>query len=145
MKAKRIIKLKLFGIIFLTILTTDKFMAQEKLKLYPDDLIFIKNIPKSNEVTYIEIKKGMNFSTILDESVFLNALDNNAKSLNPKDKILSEWHYSSWYSISLLTLKGEYDIELFLGGLGYMTLPSGQRGAILFDFKKNEKPSYDKK
>jgi len=137
-------KLALFSIVFLIILTTNKLMSQEKLNLFPD-LIFIKNTPKSNEIASIVFGHTFNPNTILDESKFLNALDNNAKPLNPKDEIISEWNYTPWYSITFDTPKGKYYIEMYLGGLGIMTLPSGQKGAILFDFEKNEKPSDNKK
>ncbi len=132
-------------------------MNQDKVKFYPKDLVYIKSIPQQKEILSIALKKDdVSSNTALKVSLFKNALDhNNTRILNPNnkldDKLLSGYSYSPWYVVEFTTVKGNYKITLFLGGLGFVTLPNGKRGAILFDLsdlkiKEDEKLlSYYKK
>ncbi len=114
-------------------------MNPNKIKFYPKDLVYIKSMPKSTEISSIEFKNfGIN-PTILKKSSFLKALDYyRTRILDPNnkldDKLLSGYSYSPWYNVEFITKKGNYKISLFLGGLGFMTMPNGKRGAILFNF-----------
>ncbi len=109
---------------------------------YPEDLICIKEIPKAKDILSLKLRNDYPSSDIqLDKKLFLYALENTTtKILDPKNKLdlkmLSGYAYSSWSSIWISTKKGDYKIVLFLGGMSFITLPNGNKGAILFDFSK---------
>lgn len=66
----------------------------------------------------------------LTERDFLAGLAG-ARLISPKDPLLSEWNYSPWYSGSFSTPAGLHRFELYLGGLGCLTLPDGRCGYFL--------------
>lgn len=108
-------------------------LSQEKLNL-KTDFVFIENIPKASQI--LTLKMHLIYaSPTLKKNKFLRKL-NNAKSIKPKDhlELLLSWHYSPWYHIEFTTLSGKYELILFLGGLGTLTLPNGKRGAVMFNF-----------
>lgn len=115
-----------------------KSNSQVGLEQLYDDFIFIENIPKSKEV----IRKGLSINSFphasikLNEVQFLKALDNKPRAVKNSDEILLMWNYSPWVDILFSTSEGKYEIQLFLGGLGFVTLPNGKKGAVLFDFSK---------
>ncbi len=74
--------------------------------------------------------------SVLNQTKFLTLLDK-AERIRPDDKMLMRWHYSRWYDIEFTTSSGCYQLRLYLGGLGYMTLPNGKRGAVLLNLEEN--------
>lgn len=119
-----------------------KEMNQDKIGFYPNDLIYLKNIPQQDDILSITFKKGNVSSNIgLNTSLFKIIIDHdNTRILNPNNeldaKLLTNYSYSPWYVVDITTVKGNYKITLFLGGLGFMTLPNGKKGAILFDLSE---------
>ena len=127
----------------LILFSTAKSNSQMVIKQSFDDFIFIKNIPNSNEIVSEDLSISpilFNSSIKLNKVTFLKALDNRPKALKNSDETLFTWNYSPWADIVFLTSKGKYEIQLFLGGLGFVTLPDGTKGAVLFDFTNNKKP-----
>lgn len=126
-----------FGIICVILLFLFlKSNAQMLIDHRCDEFIFIEHIPRSKKVLKkdLSIKDQTNGNaTKLSKVRFMKAL-NKSKALKCSDKILFDWQYSSWVDITFLTSEGKYEIQLFLGGLGIMTLPNGKKGAVLFDF-----------
>lgn len=54
-----------------------------------------------------------------------------ARLISPKDPLLLAWNYSPWYSGSFSTPAGLHSFRLYLGGLGYLTLPDGRIGYFM--------------
>ena len=109
---------------------------------YPEDLVCIKEIPKAKNILSLKLKLfDPNSDVQLDKKLFLFAIENaNTKILDPKCKLdietLQSYSFAPWYTIWLSTKKGDYNIELYHGGLSFITLPNGNRGAIQFNFSR---------
>ena len=108
--------------------------SQEKMNFRPD-FILIEKLPTASQILTLKISHCDSSLSVLGESEFLILLDK-AKPIQPKSEILLNWNYSPWYSIEFTTLSGNYKLELYLGGLGTMTLPNGKKGAVMFDLTK---------
>lgn len=100
--------------------------SQEKI-----DFKFIDSIPTSSEIIDFDAKYFLEENNKIKTDIF-----NFAKALNPTDEIIQTWSYSPFCTISFATKKGDYQLELFLGGLSIMTLPTGEKGYVLFDLTK---------
>lgn len=74
--------------------------------------------------------------SVLNQTKFLTLLDK-VERIRPDDKMLMRWHYSHWYDIEFTTSSGNYKLTLYLGRLGYMTLPNGKMRAVLLNLKEN--------
>nr|WP_232423650.1 hypothetical protein [Leptospira weilii] len=99
--------------------------------------IFIEKLPRSNEIITFRMRSlSTNAGSVLNQTKFLTLLDK-AERIRPDDKMLMRWHYSSWYDIEFATSSGNYQLRLYLGGLGHMTLPNGKRGAVLLNLEEN--------
>ncbi|AXR69693.1 hypothetical protein [Leptospira mayottensis] len=125
-----------FKITFIEILfMSSHLLSQERTKPYAD-FIFIEKLPRSHEIITFRMKsRSQTRYSVLDQTKFLILLLDKAKGIRPDDEKLMNWHYSSWYDIEFTTSYGNYKLELYLGGLGFMTLPNGKTGAVLFDLK----------
>lgn len=116
------------------LLINNNLSAQNKMEISAD-LILIKKLPIASEILNLSMHHSFNSKSVLDESKFLLLLDK-AKIVQPNDKILKQWNYAPWYSIEFTTSSGKYNLQIFLGGLGIMTLPDGTKGAIMLDIKE---------
>jgi len=67
--------------------------------------------------------------TPLDEAAF-RKLWKHARPLSPEDPILNSWHYAPWAIVKFTTDTGLYELELFLGGIGFLEIPGGASGAV---------------
>jgi len=127
-------------------------MNQDKVNFYPNDLVYIKSIPTSDDVYPVPVtfKRSIGSSKTLLSKILLRQIlsHNKTRILDPNTKLdaelLADWSYSPWYTIEFTTVKGNYKISLFLGGLGFMTLPNGKRGAVLFDLSDLKKEEDEK-
>ncbi|WP_061218706.1 hypothetical protein [Leptospira weilii] len=99
--------------------------------------IFIEKLPRSSEIITFRMRSlSTSAGSVLNQTKFLTLLDK-AERIRPDDKMLMRWHYSSWYDIEFTTSSGNYQLRLYLGGLGHMTLPNGKMGAVLLNLEEN--------
>ncbi|ASV06329.1 hypothetical protein ACO2J1_06715 [Leptospira interrogans] len=118
-------------IIIITILFMSNYLySQKSFEIY-SNLIFIEKLPMPYEIVTLKINNIYSKKN-LSKLEFLILLSK-AKRIQPKDEKLRSWHYSSWCNIQFLTIFGSYELKLYLGGLGFLTLPDGKTGALLFD------------
>jgi hypothetical protein len=98
------------------------------------DFVLIEKLPTASHILTLKMHHFYS-SSVLNESEFLILLDK-AKTIQPGSEILLNWNYSPWYSIEFTTSSGSYELELYQGGLGTLTLPNGKKGAVMFDLIK---------
>ncbi|PJZ56924.1 hypothetical protein [Leptospira barantonii] len=125
---KTICRLKITIII---LLISGSLFSQASMSIHPN-LIFIEKLPTARDVLALRINYVFNNNKLLDKRKFLTLFDK-AEPIQPKDEILKNWHYSPWCTIEFLTSSGSYELKLYLGGLGFLTLPNGKTGAMLLD------------
>lgn len=105
--------------------------AQDNLSRFPG-LVNIEKLPAGHTIQTVEIIKLSTGSPDLDTALVI-ALFDRAKPVHPDDNLLRNWSYTPWASITFTTQQGSYNLNLFLGGLGMLTLPDERRGAVIFD------------
>ena len=111
--------------------TCNSVNAQDNLPRFPG-LVNIEKLPAGHTIQKVEIIKHSTDSPDLDTALLID-LFVRAKPVHPDDNLLSNWSYTPWASIIFTTPQGSYKLNLFLGGLGMLTLPDGRKGAVLFD------------
>ena len=135
MNAKSIGLSKIRYTLFVTLLLMNTILfSQEKIN-FDNDYILIEKLPTSSQILSVKFICCDFPSTILSEQEFLNLLDH-AKVVEPENELLFNWNYSPWYMIEFTTSCGNYHLQLYLGGLGVLTLPNGEKGAVLLDLTK---------
>ncbi|MDL5245764.1 hypothetical protein QRD38_08140 [Leptospira weilii] len=126
----------LFKITRTVILFMSGYLPSQETNPY-GTFIFIEKLPRSNEIITFRMRSlSTNAGSVLNQTKFLTLLDK-AERIRPDDKMLMRWHYSSWYDIEFTTSSGNYQLRLYLGGLGHMTLPNGKMGAVLLNLEEN--------
>jgi hypothetical protein len=97
------------------------------------DLIMLKGIPASSEVSDVTVTPGINAdreNPLTPEE--LGSLLDTATPVSPTDERIRAFHYAPWYEVSFVGPEGEYRMRLFLGGLGFLQLPDGNVGVFSF-------------
>lgn len=126
----------LFKITRTIILFMSGYLPSQETNPY-GTFIFIEKLPRSNEIITFRMRSlSTNAGSVLNQTKFLTLLDK-AERIRPDDKMLMRWHYSRWYDIEFTTSSGNYQLRLYLGGLGHMTLPNGKMGAVLLNLEEN--------
>jgi len=101
------------------------------------------DLPKKKDTLSVEVEiLYYQNNMILTENNFFDLL-NNYKIIKPSDEILYNWHFSPWFNIWIVTTSGLYNFKLFMGGLGILELPDGDKGAVLVDIKKIKFDSFN--
>ena len=100
---------------------------------FNSDFVVIDKLPEPSDVVSINVRHSFPGS-LFKELEFYNWL-RNAKPLQPNDEKLLQWNYVPWYSVELVTASGNYEFNLYRGGLGIVTVPNGSKGAIMFSLK----------
>jgi hypothetical protein len=62
----------------------------------------------------------------------LTSLFVNARIVMNDDELLTNWNYSPWCDIEIETKSGDINVQLFLGGLGFVSNSKG-KVAVLFE------------
>lgn len=120
-----------YAIILTAMVTYNPVNAQDNKPRFPG-LVNLEKLPAGDTIQTVEISLHSPDSPALDSVSFI-AMFNHAKSVQPDDNLLRNWSYTPWAAVTFTTPQGHYQLNLFLGGLGMLTLPDKTKGAVLFE------------
>ncbi len=96
-------------------------------------------IPASADIRDVKIEPDANYHSghvpPLTAETFALLLDS-ATPIPADSELIFAWHYAPWCRVSFSTPGGRHRLELYLGGIGFLLLPSGEVGAIRFEHPK---------
>lgn len=115
-----------------TVNTVDPLHISRLLK-EPSNMIMLEQFPASDNISDVTIARGINTKQVTPLTVDnFAALLNSAKALDPTDEKIRVWHYAPWHTVTFSGPEGQYRMSLFLGGRGFLLLPSGSVGPFEF-------------
>ena len=98
-----------------------------------DDLVLLGEMP--HDISDIEIQPGLNASkNIRFDGAKIRNVFADLKPIDPIDPSIKAWAYAPLCRGSFHAAEGRYTFELFLGGRGWLLLPSGKWGFFSFEF-----------
>lgn len=119
------------------------FEPRASNRILGQELYTVRNLDQFPEFHNVHIREGFNMAWAHRNGLTLEAKDLhpllvNAQPIAPDDPIFDAWHYISWQSVGFESAGRQWNVGLYLGGLGFIQNDEGQSGAFKYEMPKTE-------
>lgn len=111
----------------------DRSIAGRAIRVYT-----IESLSGFEELDRVAIHRGVNFSWAsknglpIPTEAMLASLIVSSSPVPPDSPQLEAWHYAPWFDATFVSKEREWSLDMYLGGLGFLTDSSGKTAALLW-------------